>query len=250
MNTTLYEILEVSETASKEVIEKAYKVLAKRYHPDLQTPENKQMAEQKMKEINEAYDILSDDTKRKTYDEKLQIQRESEKRTNMNAQYDMGTKQRTTDTSYTNYANSQGQASQKQQNSYDSYNRQEMSSEELRYREMQRRRYEEELRKQQEQMQKNMQAQYENAYYDYLRSLGYRIKERWTWEKTKKLIVSILIMIGILWILWVIPPTHNLMLHLYESNGIIKVLVDIILGIIGAFFEAIGTGFKSLFNGW
>ena len=33
---TLYEILEVSETASDEIIEKAYKVLAKKYHPDLQ----------------------------------------------------------------------------------------------------------------------------------------------------------------------------------------------------------------------
>ena len=67
---TLYEILEVSENASKEVIEKAYRVLAKKYHPDLQTPENKQMAEAKMKQINEAYDILSDELKRKEYDEK------------------------------------------------------------------------------------------------------------------------------------------------------------------------------------
>ena len=35
-NTTLYELLEVSENASEEIIEKAYKVLAKKYHPDLQ----------------------------------------------------------------------------------------------------------------------------------------------------------------------------------------------------------------------
>lgn len=35
-NITLYEVLEVSENASKEIIEKAYKVLAKKYHPDLQ----------------------------------------------------------------------------------------------------------------------------------------------------------------------------------------------------------------------
>ena len=38
---TLYDILEVSRKASKEVIEKAYKTLAKKYHPDLQTAENK-----------------------------------------------------------------------------------------------------------------------------------------------------------------------------------------------------------------
>ncbi len=41
----LYDILEVSRKASKEVIEKAYKTLAKKYHPDLQTAENKEIAE-------------------------------------------------------------------------------------------------------------------------------------------------------------------------------------------------------------
>ena len=81
--STLYDILEVSEKASKEVIEKAYRVLAKKYHPDLQQPENKKNAEIKMKEINEAYDILSDDTKRKAYDEELARKRDIEKQ-NMN----------------------------------------------------------------------------------------------------------------------------------------------------------------------
>lgn len=245
MNTTLYEILEVSENASQEVIEKAYKVLAKKYHPDLQTPENKQMAEQKMKQINEAYDILSDDSKRKIYDEKLKSKREKEKQSNANID-----NQRTvTGASYaTNYTSqSQGQTTGGEQNSY---RKQDISQEEQRYREMQIRRYEEQLRKQQEQMQQNMQEQYENAYYNYLRSLGYRIKERWTWEKTKKLLLTLLIMSGISWILWIFPPTHQLMLNIYESNSLIKIIVDIVLGIIGAFFQAIATGFKSLFNGW
>ena len=39
-----YEILEVNENASKEVIDKAYKVLAKKYHPDLQEEKNKKAA--------------------------------------------------------------------------------------------------------------------------------------------------------------------------------------------------------------
>lgn len=231
---TLYEILEVSEKASKEVIEKAYKVLAKKYHPDLQAPQNKQMAEQKMKEINEAYDILSDDSKRRTYDEKLKSQREAENLT-MNG------------TGYT--TKYEENVTRKTQNPYTS-NGQSMSKEEQKYREMQRRKYEEELRKQQEQMQRNMEDQYENAYYDYLRSLGYRIKERWTWEKTKKLLLVLLIMTAILFILWIFPPTHQLMLHIYESNSLIKLIVDIILGTIGILFQAIGSGFKSLFNGW
>ena len=64
-----YEILQVSHNASKEVIEKAYKVLAKKYHPDLQTSYTaKNYAEQKMREINEAYDVLSDDFLREQYD--------------------------------------------------------------------------------------------------------------------------------------------------------------------------------------
>ena len=74
--SNLYERLEVSEKASKEVIDKAYRVLAKKYHPDLQKQEEKQEAEKKMKQINEAYDILSNEEKRKEYDAKLAEERE------------------------------------------------------------------------------------------------------------------------------------------------------------------------------
>lgn len=74
--SNLYEILEVSEKASKEIIDKAYRVLAKKYHPDLQKQEEKQEAEKKMKQINEAYEILSNEEKRKEYDAKLVEERE------------------------------------------------------------------------------------------------------------------------------------------------------------------------------
>ena len=50
-----YEILEVDKNASEEVIEKAYKTLAKKYHPDLQNNSN---CQDKMRQINEAYEIL------------------------------------------------------------------------------------------------------------------------------------------------------------------------------------------------
>ena len=66
-----YEILEVDKNASEEVIEKAYKTLAKKYHPDLQNNSNSQ---NKMQQINEAYEILSNDFKRREYDEKIQKQ--------------------------------------------------------------------------------------------------------------------------------------------------------------------------------
>ncbi len=72
-----YETLEVNAKASKEVIEKAYKVLVKKYHPDLYVGEKKQYAEKKIKEINEAYHVLSDEFLKEQYDNeryKQQIQ--------------------------------------------------------------------------------------------------------------------------------------------------------------------------------
>lgn len=66
-----YEILGVSDTASKEVIKKAYIALAKKYHPDTTTFDIG-YAEDKMKEINEAYSVLSDETARRAYDAELE----------------------------------------------------------------------------------------------------------------------------------------------------------------------------------
>ncbi len=64
-----YEILGVSKDASADELKKAYRKLAKQYHPDAQhTEEDKKNAEAKFKEINEAYSVLSDDTKRAQYD--------------------------------------------------------------------------------------------------------------------------------------------------------------------------------------
>lgn len=71
-----YEILEVNPKASIEIIEKAYKVLTRKYHPDLYEGEKKIYAEQKMRDINEAYKILSDDFLREQYDSELKKEQE------------------------------------------------------------------------------------------------------------------------------------------------------------------------------
>lgn len=77
---TYYEILEVSRMASKEVITKAYKVLVRKYHPDLEQDEGKkEEAKEKMVRINEAYETLSDDEKRKKYDDTIAILEEKER---------------------------------------------------------------------------------------------------------------------------------------------------------------------------
>src|SRR5204863_7670084 len=62
-----YETLGVPRTASDAEIKKAFRKLAREYHPDV--AKDKKKAEEKFKEINEAYEVLGDPAKRKKYDE-------------------------------------------------------------------------------------------------------------------------------------------------------------------------------------
>src|SRR5450755_2251380 len=65
--TDYYKILGISKTASEEDIKKAYRKLARKYHPDL-NPTDKE-ANRRFQQINEANEVLSDPEKRKKYDQ-------------------------------------------------------------------------------------------------------------------------------------------------------------------------------------
>ena len=93
----LYEILEVSKNASPEVIEKAYKTLVKKYHPDV--AKDKEQAEKMMKKLNSAYEILSNPDSKAEYDFNLE---QEENRLNIN-------KKNNSDMSYNQYYNVQNQ---------------------------------------------------------------------------------------------------------------------------------------------
>ena len=67
-----YDILGVSKDASQEDIRKAYRALAKKYHPDVSKEEN---AEAKFKEVQEAYDVLGNEENERTMIDSVQLER-------------------------------------------------------------------------------------------------------------------------------------------------------------------------------
>ena len=78
-----YEILGVSETSSKDEIKKAFRSLAKKYHPDRNG--NDENAIKKFQEVNEAYEVLSNEDSKKSYDEKKTNFKNAHKKKNENS---------------------------------------------------------------------------------------------------------------------------------------------------------------------
>ena len=235
---TLYEILEVSENASPEIIEKAYKTLAKKYHPDLQEEANKSKAEAMMKKINEAYDVLGNEEKRKRYNAELEAKREQEEIERQSTQGFQG------------YNNGNMQY---QNGNYANYSNNNVNNQNVNYNyEKERLKYERKLQaeelKQRQKMQDNLNKEYQNAYENYLRSLGYKIKHKWTKENTRDLLITIGILIVVFVILWFIPPTHDWLVNFYESNVILKTIVDIVVAIVTGIFRGIWEFITGLFK--
>ena len=83
MEKNYYDILEINKNASPEIVEKAYKTLVRKYHPDLQEQDKKEEFEEKLKIINEAYETLSDPQKREAYNAEIDYQENIEKQNNI-----------------------------------------------------------------------------------------------------------------------------------------------------------------------
>lgn len=221
----LYKVLEVDRKASIDVIEKAYKVLAKKNHPDLQsTQEAKKQAEEKIKKINEAYEILKDEEKRRKYD--LELEQEEKRNTINNTNYNnsgvngvtynkvnynrnVGTTNNTKCNNRTNY-----------QSNYDQNN--QNSDTEL---------TDKQRKKLNKKLQRKMEDEYLRAYGDYLTKNGYKVAFRVNWRKLPYLLIIILVVTAIGAFLWYFPITNKYLVSLYEDNIIIKKIVDVIISL-------------------
>ena len=217
--SNLYEILEVSKKASKEVIDKAYHVLAKKYHPDLQlTQENKKLAEAKMQKINEAYDILGNEQKRKIYDLKLEQEIEEQKRRDKQKQLEELEKNsnvyyRRTESFYSNTQN---------QNTYQSQ--------------------EDNMQK----IQNGILGAFKQQINNYYKRRIPRQKRPWTLNRALDILKGLAILLVIIISIWLFPPTHKLIVGVYEENPAVKTTVDILGQILGGIINGIFTFFKNV----
>ena len=221
MEKNYYEILEVNKNASPEIIDKAYKTLAKKYHPDLQNDENKQKGEEIFKQINEAYEVLSNEEKRKQYDLKLeennplneQIEELYHENVDLKKQiYNM--KQNNNKTNETHYYKkevSQNNSSNTNQNE-----------------EYERKRREAEYYKN---LNDTMQQAYHDAYIQDLKNRGYKIKYKKTWKERLRDLIALIITILIFVVILQIPAVQQFFVSIYEDNPFIKMIVDAISNI-------------------
>ena len=215
MNKNYYDILEVNKNASPEIIEKAYKTLVKKYHPDLQEGDLKFQYEEKLKIINEAYEILSNEEKRRQYDFELEnsesdlLDENMRLRNEINQMKNHPYNQPNSTYSYDNTYN---------ENQYQNNNQNQNIDEQY-----------------QQEFQEAVEKAYYDAYIQDLRNRGYKIKYKKTLKDYLYSFISILIVILILFILWQIPFVKNYFINLYNNNSAFKFIIDIFISIFNTF---------------
>lgn len=241
---TLYDLLDVKSTSSKEEIEESYKSLIVEYatNPNLSEEENKEN-ELIISKLKMAYEILIDDEKRKKYDatlakkkaeallQNVSIKHEDEK---MEEKEEQATKEEFVET------NEIAQISQADEEEDDIEENTELTKEEQKkLRQAAQKEFKTNLKKAQKAEEEYQQA-YNEAYNNYLRKMGYQVKEPWTLKRVKNVVIFVFAIIIACVLLWIIPPTRNILINLYKENFIIKSLVDIV----GILINAILSIFK------
>lgn len=216
MNKNYYDILQVNRNASPEIIEKAYKTLAKKYHPDLQSEENKKQSEEILKEINEAYETLSNIEKKQAYDASLD---EEEKQS-------------------TNPMNESANTPPRSENQWHDNHQQEILRQQQYQKEKQ---YQEQLRLEQElayqqQLEQARQKAYHDAYVQDLKNRGYKIRYKKSLKDYITSFVSLLATLFVLFLLWQIPFIRNIFVNMYLENEIIHTLVDLVADLFKSIF--------------
>lgn len=209
MEKNYYEILEVDKKASSEIIKKSYSTLAKKYHPDLQPENMKQTAEEKLKLINEPYEILSNPEKRKSYDSLLMenmiskeeydsIYMENQKLKDIINEMQKEYSQNNS-SSYNNQEENVNHFEDAQANGQQNYSNESINN-------MQQDYYNEYMNN----IEEARRQAYHDAYIQDLKNRGYKIKYQKTWKDYFNSFLSIILTILILFILWNIPFIQNL----------------------------------------
>lgn len=248
---TVYDLLEVDENASKEEIEKSYLRLVNEYKmdPNLSQEENNDN-EVILKKLKLAYDILYDDEKRSKYDAELAKKRAEELIKNVTVQQPQVDEEVNKQENVVQEENIKQEAP-KEEIHYKTVNK-EVVDENIEEPEIQL--TDEEKKKLQKAAEKEFKGNlkkaqkaeeeynraYNEAYNNYLRKMGYTVKEPWTWKRVKNVIITILGIIIACAVIWLLPPTRNLLIQIYEENFIVKSLVDIVVML----FDAIISVFK------
>lgn len=216
-----YDWLEISRKASPEVIEKAYKALVKKYHPDLQEGDNKIKAEEIIKKINEAYSVLSDETKRKQYDATIQ------ENTISKEEYDRLQQELNNVKRQTNAYN----INQNANNTYNNIHAQQANNDNNNVSNIQPNIQNEQQNEYRQKMENAVKKAYHDAYIQDLRNRGYKIRYKKTIKDYLKIGIVVIVIILICILVWVIPFTREKLIDIYNSNAIIKGIVDIIIGL-------------------
>ena len=225
MDKNYYEILEVDRNASPEIIDKAYKTLAKKYHPDLQDEFHKKEAEETFKIINEAYETLSNPEQRALYDQKIENTVISQDKYDEMYRQNEFLKDKLNDLQQHMHNGNNYSQNANHVNHNTNINNTTPNYTQNSYQNAQAEQYKRNLEYEQQINQARQQA-YHDAYIQDLKNRGYKIRYKKTFSEHLKDFIAFFISIGIFLILLQIPFVKNFFIDIYNNNPLIQLCVN------------------------